>query len=205
MSEPVRYADIEAEARDRAAAALAQGETAAARAAIAVAESAMAEALGQAEIATAVAGAACAKGCGWCCHQVVGITAAEEMMVVEAVQALPPAARAGIRCRAGAAEDRLARLPVERWQAERLPCPLLDDGACLIHAQRPLPCRAVLSADAGACRRWFEGEDGARIPLVAVQRRVYSSAQAGLAQALAGAGIPPGPVSLVEALVIALA
>lgn len=203
----VTAADVETMARDAASAVLAADAfdlAGAARAAIAEAERAMAALSAVPEVAEAVAGAACRAGCGWCCHQVVGITAAEEEMVAEAARALPPDVQARVRARHCAALAKLKALPVARWQAARVPCPMLDDGRCAIHPDRPLPCRAVLSADEAACRAWHDGEDGARIPLVAAQRRVHGAAQAGLAQALAAAGIPPVPVSLVEALDLAL-
>lgn len=203
VSAPTTFADIEETARKAASRAMAKGLLAAARAAIAAADAAMAEARTVPEIADAVAGAACSKGCGWCCRQVVGITTAEEELVVDALRKLSPEARLGIRRRQASAEARLNALPAAQWQAARVPCPLLDeDGTCVIHDNRPLPCRAVLSADAAICRQWHDGAENARIPLVAAQRRVYSSAQAGLAQALAAAGIPPGPVSLIEALAL---
>jgi Fe-S-cluster containining protein len=201
----LRAGDIEAEARTAAAAALAASagaaaEAEAARAAIAVADRVMAELARQPDVAASLADAACRAGCSWCCHQVVGITTAEDSLLAEAIAALPAPARALLHGRRREAAARLARLPVEQWQAARVPCPLLDEsGLCVVHPSRPLPCRAVLSADAAACRAWREGED-VRIPLVALPRRVYSLAQSGLAQALAGAGIPPGPMSLIEAL-----
>ncbi|MBI5164905.1 MAG: hypothetical protein HY985_13500 [Magnetospirillum sp.] len=199
----LRFADVEDAARSAAAAALAQGPMAAATAAIAAADRLMAEVAAEPGLAEALAGAACRAGCGWCCHQVVGITVAEEEMIVKAVIALPAETRCRIATRQRAAEARLAKLPVAEWQSARVPCPLLEDGACVLHDARPLPCRAVLSADAAICRRWYEGED-VRIPQIAAQRGVYSHAQAGLAQALAAAGIPPGPVALTEALALAL-
>lgn len=200
MTGPLRFGDIQQRACIAATHVLGKGLAAAARAAIAVADTVMAEASAQPHVADAVAGAACSKGCGWCCHQVVGITAAEEDLLAEAFAVMPDDARRRLRVRQAGAEARLSQLAIDKWQAARVPCPLLEDGACIVHAARPLPCRAVLSADADACRRWREGEEGARIPLVAVQRGVYSHAQAGLAQALGMAGIPAQPVSLVEAL-----
>lgn len=197
---------VEAAARDAAAAVLDESGdfAAAARAAITVAETVMADAARQPAIAAALSGAACRAGCGDCCHQVVGITPAEEALLEEAVAALDPARRARLRHRAAEAGRRLSALPVGAWQAERVPCPLLEDQACVAHGGRPLPCRAVLSADAAACRRWLAGEQSG-IPVVAVQRRVFGLAQAGLAQALAARGVPPGPVSLTEALSMILA
>lgn len=200
-------ADVESAARESALAVLAADPfdlVGAGRAAIAAADTVMAQLRAVPQVAEAIDGAACRAGCGWCCHQVVGITTAEEDMVAAAARALPPDVQARVRSRHCAAQVRLKGLPVDQWQAARVPCPLLDEGLCAIHADRPLPCRAVLSADDSVCRAWYDGEDGARIPLVAAQRRVYSAAQAGLAQALAAVGIPPGPVSLVEAMALAL-
>jgi Fe-S-cluster containining protein len=203
MAAPATFGDIQDRARAEAAKALRKGLPAAARAVIRLADSIAAEAAREPTVAKVLAGAACAKGCHWCCHQVVGITAAEEELVLAAVKALPTAIRTRVRTRQSQAECRLRALPVEQWQAARIPCPLLDEKACAIHAARPLPCRAVLSADSSACRAWHDGDEGARIPLVAIQRGIYSHAQAGLAQALGEAGMPPEPMALTEALALA--
>ncbi|MGE5506009.1 MAG: YkgJ family cysteine cluster protein [Actinomycetota bacterium] len=196
----LRYSDIETEAFIAASTALNESPAAAARAAIAVAEKTMARVAAEPTLAAALKGVACRKGCGWCCHQVVGITTAEEEMLVAAANALPASARARLKARQIEAEHRLRCLPVEEWQAARVPCPILENGRCVLHAARPLPCRAVLSADVAACKAWHDGDEGARIPLIAVQRNVHAQVQAALAQALAAAGTPPGPVSLIEAL-----
>ncbi|CAA7627207.1 YkgJ family cysteine cluster protein [Magnetospirillum sp. UT-4] len=201
MTAPLTFGDVQEQARAAAAEALSKGLAAAARAAIDVAER-IAAAAPEAESA-AIRDAACAAGCGWCCHQVVGVTAAEEELLLEAVNRLPADARARIRARQRAAERAACGRDMQEWQAARIACPLLDDSLCAVHSHRPLPCRAVLSADAGACRSWYEGADGARIPLVAFQRGVYAHAQAGLAHALAAAGMPPAPMALTEALALA--
>lgn len=200
---PLTFGNIHDQARAAAAKALGKGLIPAARAAIAVADRLLAEVARQPQAVEALAGAACKAGCSWCCHQVVGITAAEEELVLDAVSRLSAEARGRVRARQAEAERRLACKPMAEWQAERVACPLLDDGLCAIHADRPLPCRAVLSADAGACRSWHDGDEAARIPLIALQRGIYSHAQAGLAQALGEAGMPPAPMALTEALSLA--
>jgi Fe-S-cluster containining protein len=203
MAAPATFGDIQDQARREAGKAMAKGLEAAARAAIRVADTVAAQAAADAGLAQALQTAQCAEGCHWCCHQVVGITAAEEELILAAVKRLPADVRARVRTRQAEAEVKLSSIPVARWQAARVPCPLLDDTACAIHPDRPLPCRAVLSADASACKAWHDGDEGARIPLVAIQRGIYSHAQAGLAQALGEAGMPPEPMALTEALSLA--
>jgi hypothetical protein len=50
-----------------------------------------------------------------------------------------------------------------------------------------MPCRAHNSADAGACRRSFEGE-AVNTPVLAAQQGTWAHAQAGLAEALLRTG-----------------
>lgn len=190
------YSAIEKRAREAAAAALAagQGEAAAARAAIAAAEDFLAT-IAVLGLDQALAKLACGPGCASCCHQMVGVTKAELAAITEAVAALPAAVRAGIATRSADLAERAHGLDPAGWWRAKLPCPLLDAGACLVHAARPLPCRAMNSADADICRRSLAGEK-ARIPVLAAQHGIMGHAQAGLAQALAKAGLDHRPVAL---------
>ncbi|MDA8231599.1 MAG: YkgJ family cysteine cluster protein [Magnetospirillum sp.] len=184
---------------------LPRGLAAAARTAIRIADRALADAGREPGTRGRMAGLACRAGCSWCCHQMVGITPAEQALLAEGVLALPAGERARIRGSVAAAVNRTRGLDQRQWWAARLPCPLLaEDGRCAVHSTRPLPCRGYNSADAEHCRRSLEGE-ATRVPVLAVQWGIYGHAQAGLAQALAAAGIAPGPVSLVDALAAVLA
>lgn len=195
------YSTIEKRAREAAAAALAagRGEAVAARAAIAAAEDFLAT-IAVLGLGDALAKLACGSGCASCCHQMVGVTRAELAVIKDAVAALPPAVQAGIAARVAEVAAQAKGLDPAGWWKAKLPCPLLDDAqACLVHQARPLPCRAMNSADADICRRSLAGEK-IRIPVLAAQHGIMGHAQAGLAQALAKAGHDHRPVALGVAL-----
>lgn len=193
------FSEVEARARDAALAALPDaGPAAAARAAITTADNFLAQA-SAVGLASSLAQLACAAACTSCCHQMVGVTVAELALIKGAVDRLSEPVRQGIAQRAAALADTAKGDPRSWWKA-KLPCPLLDDGqACLVYAARPLPCRAMNSADAGACRRSLAGE-AVRIPVLAAQHGIMGHAQAGLAQALAKAGLEHRPIVLGTAL-----
>lgn len=194
------FVRIEAAARRAAAEALPKGGLpAAARAAIAVAEKAMAQASALPDTARALARIGCGPCCDACCHQVVGVTLAELALAAQAASALPDEARARLTGRLAEVKRRAEGIALAEWWKQKIPCPLLDGGLCTIHGDRPLPCRAFASADAGACKASLAGE-AVRIPLFATQHAIYGHAQAGLAQALAAAGMKQGPIALALAL-----
>lgn len=97
---------------------------------------------------------ACRRGCGWCCHQPVFVSAPEAVVIANHLRAS--------RTRA-ALVDLCARLRVlvaqrqalgdrESARASAVRCAFLDDEqACSIHALRPVACRGHLSASAEAC------------------------------------------------------
>lgn len=187
MSQPLRYSDIQARARDAAAAVLKQGgdPARAARAAIDAAETFLAAVIDAIGLQPQMDSIQCGPGCYQCCHQMVGITMAELDLVRRAVEALPEPVRADTRARIRDVAERGKGLDQGGWWRARLRCPLLDEaGRCLVHAARPLPCRAMNSTDAGICHRSFDGEN-LQVPVLAAQHKIYGHAQMGLAEALA--------------------
>lgn len=99
----------------------------------------------------------CARGCDACCHHPVPLSALEALALVEALGALPAAARAAFEARRAQTEARLAETGVDRlvgaslrgervpvgqaWFEHRIACPALEDRACGLYAERPLVCR----------------------------------------------------------------
>lgn len=201
---PPRYSDVEAAARLAASAALTAGAgiAAAAQAATAVADGFLVKVVAQVGLAPQMASIQCGAGCFHCCHQMVGVTVAELAWLQDAIAALPTAQREVVRQNIARMAQLGQGLTQAQWWAAKLRCPLLDEaGRCQTHAARPLPCRAMNSSSAETCRRSYDGET-LQIPVLAAQHRIYGHAQAGLAQALAAAGLSPQPVGLGTALAV---
>jgi hypothetical protein len=146
---------------------------------------------------------ACAKGCAYCCHTLVAITAPEAFRLANAVRAglaagmSPETVRARGRPLHGiAANDRIGR---------KLACPLLVDGACSVYRHRPLVCRQATSLDLAACIDEFEGRNlNARVPISGTYQQHSSNAHITLLAALRALGLSNDPLELASALDVAL-
>lgn len=138
----------------------------------------------------------CRKGCTSCCHQLVPLSPAEAVRLAEVVEAMPKERRRAVKKRfekavkrmeevglvdARAARGRSALLSAaatggERWDdasrryfAAHVPCPLLEDDACVAYAERPMGCREYhVTTPAALCETLDPG-------LHAVPRPVYMS------------------------------
>ena len=91
---------------------------------------------------------ACGPGCTACCYQTVQATIPEAILI--ALRLGDPADPRRERV-LDAAEAFQGMSPRERRRTGK-PCPLLVDQRCSVHDDRPLACRAVLSANAEGCR-----------------------------------------------------
>lgn len=129
---------------------------------------------------------ACKKGCAYCCHGMVAITAPEAFALAARVRKGGADAIAQFREGATAVAGKSAS---ERLGA-KLPCPLLGgDGACTVYAVRPLACRRVVALDLKPCLEEFEGQDG-DIEVPAHYNTHAANVLVALAAALAGARQP---------------
>lgn len=100
----------------------------------------------------------CKRGCSYCCHQQVTVTAPEAVAIAEVIRAAGSDAVEGTRTlvaqRATAAK---ASGSAEGYMQARLPCAFLDeDGTCLVYHVRPIMCRAYLSTNVDTCRDLYE-------------------------------------------------
>ena len=124
----------------------------------------------------------CQRGCDACCRQMVPIAASEAFGLAKTLQRMETAAGHRVLQRFEEASetldqagisDRLRRRrelsPAELDQLDRdyftaqVACPFLEEGACVIHGERPLACREFLvTSDAVHCQR----PDGGKVKRV---------------------------------------
>ena len=115
----------------------------------------------------------CARGCGACCRQLVPVADLEAWRIRELIDELPEARRAIIRERFADARRRLVEAGLlevlqdtagikredasdlgERYFAQGIACPFLEDESCSIYEDRPIVCREYLvTSPAANCAR----------------------------------------------------
>jgi Fe-S-cluster containining protein len=126
----------------------------------------------------AAAAVTCRKGCDACCRQMVPLAPTEAHGLAETLGRMTPAAaqrvlarfergmealdKKGIldrlRKRSELTPEELERLDRDYFAAQ-VPCPFLERRACMIHAERPLPCREfVVTSDPHHCTTPGEGQ-----------------------------------------------
>lgn len=92
------------------------------------------------EQVSAGVGLACKKGCSFCCHFPVRVTAIE----------------AELAWKKAKASEKFGEIEANLSESGRTACPLLVDGECSVYAHRPIACRTRNSFDAGACEKSLE-------------------------------------------------
>lgn len=155
---------------------------------------------------------ACKAGCGWCCHQQVGVSAPEAVRIAAHLRDLPEAESAALAARVAEVAARTQGMDTHQRAASKLSCPFLGaDGACTIYAVRPLRCRGLHSIDVEFCIACHNDIDSMRRKLAAGElkpvyldtpERIYDSALAGVLKALSK-GAPKAVVSLELAAAVA--
>ncbi len=128
------------------------------------------------------AGLACRKGCAFCCHQWVSVTAPEAFYLAKRLKP-----RQVERVVATAVDRREARFTGQG--TFRSPCPLLRDDACTAYDARPLVCRMAVSTTLETCRRVYWENADERIPVPPVFSGMRFVVQMALAAALVHSGL----------------
>ena len=98
---------------------------------------------------------ACKAGCGWCCHQQVGVSVPEAIRIAIHLRALPGDEGEALAERVRDADDKTNGLTTSQRSAAKLPCAFLVDGSCSIYGVRPLRCRGLISTDESFCHASF--------------------------------------------------
>lgn len=148
---------------------------------------------------------ACGPGCPYCCHIRLTASPPEVLLVADHLRrTLAPERLAGMK-RKLANLDRVTRgRGNARREAMRLPCPMLVDNSCSVHAVRPISCRGVASVDVGACRRAYASRMAEPVPQVALQLNAANAVGYGLIAGLCEGGYPVENVEFIAGLRIAL-
>jgi len=95
---------------------------------------------------------ACRSGCDHCCHQSVGVTPPEALVIFEHLRnRLTEAELAAVVDRIAKLHARTRGLSSAQRFSPDLPCPLLEEGRCSVYEVRPLSCRGMNSLDAKEC------------------------------------------------------
>jgi uncharacterized protein len=145
---------------------------------------------------------ACARGCAFCCHQRVEVTAPEAFLVARTL--VSASAQQLMRLRAAAA--RHATLSAREQFLQQCPCPFLDErGGCSIYEVRPIACRRAHSLDADVCRGLAEQPTlDLRVPVSDGLDWNTSALVLGYYEGLAHAAVPPHQYELANAVALAL-
>lgn len=149
---------------------------------------------------------ACKKGCDHCCHLTVLADAATVIRIADHVaETFTPAERMLLDMRLIAYEERVEGLTQAERSFARVACPLLVEGACSVHAVRPLICRSFNSYDAESCRKHLAiGGSSADIPSWNIPWLVGLAFDSALKEALLASGYGDGDLELGLALKAAL-
>lgn len=155
---------------------------------------------------------ACKAGCGWCCHQQVGVSVPEAVRITAHIRALPEPEGKAMAARVTAVAERTQGMDTEDRARARIACPFLGtDGNCMIYAVRPLRCRGVHSIDVDFCIACYDDWESMRqrqqkgelkAVFLDTPERIFDSALAGVLKAL-GKAAPKAVVSLEMSAAIA--
>jgi Fe-S-cluster containining protein len=148
---------------------------------------------------------ACAEGCAWCCHKIVGCAVPEVLRIVSYLQQqLSPEEMAATRNRIVQRDEERRALRHDRWAAKRLACPLLVDQRCSVYPVRPLTCRGFNSTDVRQCERSFKTREPVQVPTHAASHRLATFVLAGLRDGLCEVGLQDDLLELTSALRVAV-
>lgn len=102
-------------------------------------------------------GIACRRGCSYCCHYHVYITAAEAFALAELVGKLAPDVRAQVEMQFDENLQAVSSMSVDQHIHTNMRCAFLDDaGECIAYEIRPGACRGHHAMDVNSCKVTFE-------------------------------------------------
>jgi len=149
---------------------------------------------------------ACQANCPWCCHIRLTASVPEVLAVLKHIREKFTGDEITALKRKVANIDAFTRRQDGEARArQRLPCPLLKDGSCSVHAVRPLSCRGVVSVDVAACKRAYDSHMQEPVPQHELQILAANAVGYGIFAGLADAGRELEDLEMNAALALGLA
>ena len=134
----------------------------------------------EADAAPSDDGIACSRGCCFCCHMRVVVTAPEILRIAAFFEhTYSVEEREALARRVATTGEQTRGMSDEARGDARLPCPLLVPNECSVYPVRPLDCRAYNSRSVAACRDAFESYADWDVPVDAEHQSFYKSVQRG--------------------------
>lgn len=145
---------------------------------------------------------ACRKGCSYCCHLEVAVSAAEAYTIKTFLETERRPILERIKTRLRHARRQLGDKFYAERKAARVMCPLLNaEGACEIYEVRPLACRKFVSFDVERCKQdWERPGEGVDVPRSGTLVELESKMLTPLLEVHRRTGIAPNSYELIRAL-----
>jgi Fe-S-cluster containining protein len=149
----------------------------------------------------------CGRGCSWCCHQQVLISAPEAIAIADALrEAYPPEWIATLRRVLAQRVALIAELATPRAYLEAaVPCAFLaPDGGCAVYERRPIVCRGYHSLSRSACQEKYIDLKSPAPPIDSYAHMASNAVMHGVQAAVAASGRDGGAYELHGAVLRAL-
>ena len=143
---------------------------------------------------------ACTRGCTYCCHSVVSVSAPEVFRIAAVLARGDKTAADAVLARAKTRDG----VKLEGLLRHQLACPLLVDDDCSVHAVRPMGCMQYFSISVEDCKAHSEGKL-ATAPFVGAAANVGLITRSLLLSAARSLGLAAETYELASALTIAMA
>lgn len=142
---------------------------------------------------------ACRKGCAWCCHQTVMVTAPEALRIADYLTNLEDdSLRRMLLARLSQLDQKTRGLSARQRGRLHEPCAFLVDGVCGIYPARPLACAEFTSFDVQDCVRAYQtGFEDNSVTCDKARKIVFHSVRAGMEQGLRD-GLPDSDTADLE-------
>jgi hypothetical protein len=149
---------------------------------------------------------ACRAGCAWCCFKSIAVSPAEVLRIAMYLRAtLSPADLTAVRERIANLDDLTRAMSSIARAHASLPCALLVNQRCSIHAVRPLTCAGWNAVDMNQCKAdWLDPEASDAIASNVVQIEAFQAMRLGLDLGSEELGLDHDTLELTTALRIAL-